>query len=269
MTNPHGSFIWYELMTSDAKAAGDFYGAVVGGWTFGEPMPGPVDYRAIQRSDGGNAGGVLQLDDSMRSKGARPAWLGYIGVDDLDAEVAAVERDGGKTMMPPWDVPGIGRLAMVADPQGAPFYLMKPTPPPGQEGKSSDVFSYDQAEHVRWNELATTDCDGAVDFYTRHYGWRQEGDMDMGEMGKYRFIHQGGGMIGAIMRKPPQMPASSWSFYIGVDDIDRAATAVKAGSGQVLMGPHQIPGGEYSLNGIDPQGASFGLVGPRRQGENK
>jgi predicted enzyme related to lactoylglutathione lyase len=84
-------------------------------------------------------------------------------------------------------------------------------------------------------------------------------------MGKYQFIHHGGVMIGAIMPRMPQMPVSLWTFYIGVDDIDRAAEAVAAGGGQVLHGPHPIPGGEFSLNAVDPQGASFGLVGPRKR----
>ena len=88
--------------------------------------------------------------------------------------------------------------------------------------------------------------------------------MDMGEMGKYRFIQNRGTTIGAVMKKPPQIPVSSWTFYIGVDDIDRSAEAVKSGGGRVVNGPMEIPGGEYSLNAIDPQGASFGLVGPRK-----
>jgi hypothetical protein len=70
-------------------------------------------------------------------------------------------------------------------------------------------------------------------------------------------------MIGAVMPKMPQMPASMWSYYIGVDDIDRAAAAVSEGGGQILNGPMEIPGGEFALNGMDPQGAAFGLVGPR------
>jgi hypothetical protein len=72
-------------------------------------------------------------------------------------------------------------------------------------------------------------------------------------------------MIGAIMPKPPQIPVSMWSYYIGVDDIDRAAEAVTSGGGRILNGPMEIPGGEYALNGMDPQGAAFGLVGPRKQ----
>ena len=66
------------------------------------------------------------------------------------------------------------------------------------------------------------------------------------------------------MRKMPEMPVSMWSYYIGVDDIDRAVDAINAGGGKILNGPMEIPGGEYALNGMDPQGAAFGLVGPRK-----
>ena len=259
-----GGFIWYELITPDPAAAKAFYDPVVGWDMAADPVAPGMDYRMIQRSDGGNAGGVLTLTDEMRAGGARPIWLGYLHAADVDAKVAAVEADGGTMLMAPWDQPGVGRLAMVADPWGAPFYLMAPLPPEGDANAASDVFSVDQPQHVRWNELSSSDADGAVDFYTRHFGWRQEGDMDMGEFGKYRFLYEGGTMIGAIMPKMPQMPVSLWTYYIGVDDIDRAAAAVREGGGQILQGPMEIPGGEYSLNAVDPQGAAFGLVGPRK-----
>jgi hypothetical protein len=59
------------------------------------------------------------------------------------------------------------------------------------------------------------------------------------------------------------MPVSAWSFYFRVPDIDAAVETVKASGGTLLMEPVEIPGGEYSLNALDPQGAAFGLVGPR------
>ena len=259
----HGDFIWYELMTPDPDGAKAFYDAVVG-WTIEDQSNFPNGYRMIGRSDGKSAGGVLPLNDEMRQHGARPAWLAYIHVPDVDASARAIEEAGGKTFMPPFDIPDVGRVAMVADPQGAPFYIMKPTPPPGQPDAVSDVFSVDQPQHVRWNELATADPDSALDFYRHHFGWGQEGDMDMGEMGKYRFIQSGSTNIGAIMRKPPQLPVSMWTYYIGVDDIDRAADAIKSGGGQIFNGPMEIPGGEFAINAMDPQGAAFGLVGPRK-----
>ena len=260
----HGAFIWYELITPDPKGAKAFYDSVVGWDMDAEAAPGPVEYRMIKRSDGGNAGGVLRLNDDMASHGARPVWLGYVNVDDVDATVVSIEQAGGKVMMGATDIPTVGRIAMVTDPQGAPFYVMKPIPPAGQEDKASDAFSVDQPQHVRWNELSTSDPDAAIDFYTRHFGWSQEGEIPMGEMGAYRFIQHNGVGIGAVMRKMPEMPVSLWSYYIGVDDIDRATSAIESRGGKILHGPMEIPGGEYALNAMDPQGAAFGLVGPRK-----
>ena len=263
MTNPHGNFIWYELMSPDPDASKTFYEAVVG-WDIEGAQSGDMDYRMITIPGEENAGGLLGLTAEMQANGARPTWLGYVGVDDVDAMLGSIEHAGGRTLMPARDIPGIGRFAMIADPQGAPLYIMKPIPPAGQEDADSTVFSVDKPMHVRWNELTTSDPDAAITFYKRHFGWHQEGEMDMGPMGKYRFLQHAGVAIGAVMPKPPQMPASLWSYYIGVDDIDRAIGAIEAGGGKVSNGPHEIPGGEYSLHAIDPQQATFGLVGPRK-----
>lgn len=256
-------FIWYELITPDVDAAKTFYDSVVG-WDVAGTSEFPNGYRMIGRSDGGFAGGVLPLTDDMRSHGARPVWLGYVNVDDVDSALANMEADGASALLAPFDIPNIGRVAMVADPAGAPLYIMKPMPPADNPDAESDVFSVDLSQRVRWNELSTTDHDGAIAFYAKHFGWTQEGVMPMGDMGDYKFIQSDGVGIGAIMRKPPQRPVSSWQFYIGVDDIDRATKAVTDGGGQILFGPSEIPGGEYSLVGMDPQGAPFGLVGPRK-----
>ena len=259
------NFIWYELMTPDPAGAARFYGAVVG-WTIAttrDPAAGDADYRMIGRSDGGNAGGILALNADMLAGGARPAWLGYIHTPDVDAATSAITADGGAVHMPATDLP-VGRIAMVSDPQGAAFYIMDPVPPPGMEGMESDVFSVDQPQRIRWNELSTSDPDAAIAFYTRHFGWGQDGAMDMGEMGAYRFLQRGDVGIGAVMPLMPGMPAAMWSFYIGVDDIGRAHAAVTANGGTITSEPMEIPGGEFAMNGVDPQGAAFGLVGPRQ-----
>jgi predicted enzyme related to lactoylglutathione lyase len=259
---PQGDFIWYELMSPDPEGSKAFYDAVVG-WNIGEAAPEFNGYRMIGRSDGKFAGGVLPLTAEMQQHGARPLWLGYIHVRDVDASSREIQQAGGKVLMT-HDIPNVGRIAMVTDPQGAPFYVMKPIPPANDPNGKSDVFSVDQPQRVRWNELSTSDPDAALDFYKRQFGWQQEGDMDMGEMGKYRFIQSGPTTIGAIMRKRPQLPVSLWTYYIGVDDIDRAVAAIKDRGGRILNGPMEIPGGEFALNGMDPQGAAFGLVGPRK-----
>lgn len=256
-----GDFIWYELMTTNPDRAKNFYDSVVG-WDIGSAIAEYNGYRMIERSDGKYAGGILPLTAEMQQHGAHPTWLGYVHVEDVDRSAREIEQDGGKVLMTN-DIPNVGRIAMIADPTGAPFYIMKPIPPEDDPDGRSDVFSTNQAQHVRWNELSTTDQDRAVEFYARHFGWTQQGDMDMGEFGKYLFIQANGVPIGAIMRKPPQIPVSAWTYYIGVDDIDRASQAITAGGGKIMHGPMEIPGGEFSLNAMDPDGAPFGLVGPR------
>jgi predicted enzyme related to lactoylglutathione lyase len=257
--NPQGDFIWYELITPDPDGAKGFYGAVVG-WDIGEPMPGPMDYRMIGRSDGGNAGGVLRLTGDMAQHGARPIWLGYINVDDVDSTVAAVEHSGGQVQMPATDIPDVGRIAMVTDPQGAPFYVMKPIPPADKPDAKSDVFSPDAEQRCGWNELSTSDPEAALAFYSGQFGWESNDFMDMGDMGKYHFLSHRGQPIGALCgTMPGQQPR--WRYYFRVPSIAAAKAAVDDNGGTVAMGPHQVPTGEWILIGADPQGAEFALVG--------
>lgn len=271
MANHHGDFIWYELMTTDRTAAEAFYGPLLG-WKFG----GDESYRQVEASEG-HVAGILQLTPEMTSGGARPAWLGYIAADDADAMAASIEADGGKITMPPRDIEGAGRVAMVTDPQGTHFYVITPKPREGVENPESHAFSYDRPRmgHCAWNELMTSDPDAAKQFYAKHFGWVKDGEMDMGELGKYEFLRHtgrapegakmGAGMLGAVMGLMGS-PMPVWSFYFRVPDIDVAAATITANGGNLFQEPIEIPGGEYSLNASDPQGAVFGLVGPRKEG---
>jgi uncharacterized protein len=260
MTNPAGSFIWYELMTTDASAASDFYSGLLGWKISDDPH-----YAHITASEG-MVGGVLPLTPEMTSGGARPAWIGYINVEDVDRAVAAIEAQQGRVLMPARDMENVGRMAMVTDPQGAPFYVMRPIPPADRPDEPSKAFAAERPMqgHCAWNELSTTDPAAAWAFYGGQFGWVKEGEMDMGELGQYEFIRHGSYMLGAIMPKMPQMPASAWTFYFRVPDIDGAASYIRDKAATLLMEPTEIPGGEFSLNAMDLQGAAFGLVGPRR-----
>ncbi len=257
--NQSGDFIWYELVTADPDAAKSFYDAVTG-WDI-EPQPsGAMDYRMIRRTDGGNAGGVMRLTPQMEEHGARPGWLGYIGVDDVDARVAAIEKSGGTTHVAAFDIPDIGRIALVADPQGAPFYVMKPIPPAGDPGARSDVFSPDATQRVGWNELQTNDVEGARRFYAQQFGWESGEFMDMGDMGEYRFFDHHGQRLGAVFN-PGNGQHPHFRFYIRVPSIAAAKQAAEEKGGTIHMGPHQVPTGDWIIVGSDPQGAEFALVG--------
>ena len=261
MPSQHGQFIWYELMTPDPLGAKAFYEAVVPGWSIGERNPGDIDYRMICRGDGGFAGGVLRMNEAMREHGARPLWLGYIAVDDVDALIGQIEDKGGRAHMPATDIPGVGRIAMVADPQGNAFYVMTPNPPAGQEDAQSDVFSTDQEQRVGWNELTTADPAAARQFYGDMFGWTSDEFMPMGELGEYRFFEHRGTTIGAVCGLMPTGGGSLWRYYIRVPSIAASVDAVKAGGGTVSMGPHEVPGGDHVIVGNDPHGAEFALVG--------
>ena len=147
-----GCWIWYELMSPDPEGSKAFYEAVVG-WSMttghGESN---TDYGFITAPDGAMVGGLMRLGADMQQHGARPCWLGYIGVDDVDASARAIEAAGGKILMPPWDIAMAGRVAMAADCCGAPFYIMTPTPPPGG-GTSTAFAARPNPGHFGWNEL--------------------------------------------------------------------------------------------------------------------
>lgn len=265
MSNPQGSFIWYELMTTDANAAAKFYGDVVG-WRIADRAdpnaPGGRDYRMIGRSDGGSAGGAMQLTPEMTAGGARPAWVGYLYVPDVDAALQAIVRDGGRAVMPKLTIP-VGDIAMVTDPMGSPFYVMRPLPPPGKPDAVSDVFHETAPQHVRWNELQSPDLARAKEFYGKHFGFRFGDSMPMGPLGDYCFVDHDAGRLGAMMQSPPTHPTPGWQFFFGVPSAAAAQRAIVAGGGTVVRELHQVPGDDWVVRALDPQGAPFGVVGPK------
>jgi predicted enzyme related to lactoylglutathione lyase len=260
-----GMPIWYELMTPDPDGVTEFYRAV-GGWRImnvGMTTEGSGhDYRPIQRPDGGMLGGTLKMNQDMIDNGGRPGWIPYFHVADVDAAVAELQDMGGQVFMPARSI-DVGRMAMVADPQGAPFYVMDPVPPADKPDAKSDVWDREKAGHCRWNELATTDAPAAKAFYTELLGWKSETSMPMGERGDYLFVECEGNQIGAINPWIAEGQNPMWLLYLGVDSIARAVEAAKANGGTVVNGPHEVPGGDHVFVATDPAGAMIGFVGPK------
>jgi predicted enzyme related to lactoylglutathione lyase len=248
-----GGYIWYELLTSDVEAAGRFYGDVVGWKLKGHgTVPGYHQFAAGET----DIGGMMAMP---REAGIlRPLWLGYIHVADVDATVTAILKDGGAQCVPPTDIPGVGRFAMVRDAQGVATYVMSPS----MQGVSQSFAA--EPGHCQWNELVTTDPVAAADFYTRHFGWRKGDVMSMGPLGDYQFLLAGEQRLGAVMKRTQPGASPLWRFYFGVDDIDRGARAIASGGGRLLGDLQQVPGGGYAAVAIDPQGAEFGIAGPRK-----
>ncbi len=117
---------------------------------------------------------------------------------------------------------------------------------------------------VGWRELHAGDGAGALAFYSGQFGWKKDRDFDMGPMGVYHIFDTGHGQQGGIFTKTPQTPAPFWLYYFNVDAIDAAADRVKSQGGQVIHGPMEVPGGQWTVQGLDPQGAMFALVAPKR-----
>lgn len=257
MRNPHGTPIWYELLSTDADASKVFYDSVIG-WDVAPKPDGPIDYRMIVTSGGENVGGVMNLSPEMQAGGARPTWLFYIGVDDVDAAVAQITALGGTVQLPAFDMPGVGRMAMVADPQGVPFYVMR-----GEPDQASTVWARTGMGKCNWNELVTTDQAAGNAFYAAVFGWTYPDKMTMpGDLGDYVFVAVGDETIGATMTVNDDQRAPGWLFYFRAPDIAVAAEKVTAGGGQVVSGPQEVPGGDRIIIAIDPQGAVFGVVAP-------
>lgn len=256
-----GSFIWYELMPTDAASAVEFYTRVVG-WTARDSgMPGAgYTIFCVPGFDMGVAG-MMQLTDEMKARGIPPNWAGYVAVDDVDAMAKKFADHGGAVHHAPEDIPGVGRFAVVADPQGAVISLLKvimpegPMPPEPERG-TPGTFG--------WVELMAGNGEEAFAFYQTMFGWEKDMAVDMGEMGTYQCFAKDGKVLGGMMTKPPMVSAPFWGYYITVEAIDAAAERVRQGGGKILFGPEAVPGGSFILQCQDPQGAYFALTASKR-----
>ncbi|MGO9135906.1 MAG: VOC family protein [Methylovirgula sp.] len=263
MVGSQGRFVWYELMTTDTEAARDFYANVLGWGTRDASMPG-LAYSQFTVGDVPVAG-MLKLPDEARRMGIPPHWLGYVGVDDVDAAVARVSELGGAVHVPPTDISTISRFSVVADPQMAIFALIA-----GREReKAREPEKAQSAElttlgRVGWHELLATDWEKAFAFYGALLGW-QKADAQEGAMGIYQQVSAGGVAFGGLFTKPATLPFPFWLYYFNVSNIEAVAKRVEAGGGQILYGPMVVPGGAWIVHCTDPQGAVFALLDRRRR----
>jgi predicted enzyme related to lactoylglutathione lyase len=245
-----GRLLWYELLTTDMRAAESFYKNVVG-WTI-TPFDGaPAPYDMWTRGDRVPVGGVMTLPDGMN---VPPHWVMYVGVPKLEDAVSKIERLGGKSLSPVIDVPEVGRMRTMLDPQGAMFSVYEPTAPPERPEAAAEIGD------VAWHELYTTDAPAAMKFYSEMFGWRPTESFDMGPMGTYQMFGRTF-PLGGMMTKPPSMAQvpTHWGLYFRVPDIQAGAERVKANGGQILNGPMEVPGGDWIVQCADPQGAAFSL----------
>jgi predicted enzyme related to lactoylglutathione lyase len=252
-----GRPVWYELMTTDTAAAEKFYNNVVG-WNSAPFDGSPTPYTVFKRSGDVQVAGLMKRPEGMNMP---PFWSMYVAVPKLEEAVAHIKRLGGSELSGLIEVPTVGRMQMMKDPQGAAFYIIQPAPREERPETAPEVGE------GSWHELMTTDAEAAMKFYTEVFGWQPSDVMDMGPMGKYYMFNRPIGMIGGMMNKPPEMAQVPpyWGIYFRVSDINAAVERVKANGGQILNGPMEVPGGDWIVNATDPQGAMFSLHAKKAQ----
>jgi hypothetical protein len=241
-----GRFVWHELMTTDPQAAGAFYSKVLPWKTQPSGMPDYMLWVAGKTQ----TGGLMAQPESARQAGAPPSWLVYIGTPDVDATAAAAGRLGGRVLKAPADIPNVGRFAVLSDPQGATFAVFTPASIPAGGAPPS---------HFSWHELATSDQQGALAFYSELFGWLRGPAHDMGPAGSYQLIEHGSAQVGGLYKLMDASKPPHWLTYIQVASVDKAAAAAKAAGGRVTQGPMEVPGGSRIAQILDPQGGAFAV----------
>jgi uncharacterized protein len=251
-----GKFVWYDQMSNDLPGAETFYSKVVG-WTLAPNTMNAQKYTLLKTGET-MVGGLMPIPDDAAKMGVRPAWMGYIAVDDVKTYADKVKAAGGAIHRPPTEIPNIGTFAVAGDPSGAGFLLFK------GDGDQAPTQDPTKPGFIGWHELHGGDPEKSFAFYSGLFGWTKGETMPMGAMGNYQIFNTKGQQGGGMMKKMDQEPMAHWLYYITVDAIDAAQERVKSAGGQVINGPMQVPGGMWIINGLDPQGAMFALVAPKK-----
>jgi hypothetical protein len=235
-----GRFVWHELVTPDANAAHAFYGKAIG-WK-SQPWEEDSSY-VMFAAPRGPIGATVKGS-------AAPHWLPYIGTGDIEKTVALAKQNGG-TMLKDVDTMSSGsRYAVLQDPYGASFGVYESAENYGK------ITPPKPGEHS-WHELMSSDHDAAFDFYSALFGWEKIREHDMGDMGTYLIYGLNGKEFGGMMRVMDGGPAAAWVSYVHVKDVNQTAKKVKSAGGQVINGPMEVPGGDWIVMAVDPQGAMF------------
>ena len=227
-------FFRYQLRTTDQDAARAFYSALLGEHFWGPDLsPAPLPERAI-------------------AMGARPHWLGHVGVGDVEATAARVVAAGGQPRGPTHPGPGGSLIAVLRDPFGAGLAV------------SSEAVAPSRSP-VAWHLLQTDDEARAFAFYASLFGWTALESMDLGpERGRHqRFAwddsREAVGSVANGAQHPHVHP--QWLFFFPVPDIEASLSRVQSLGGLALR-PIETPSGDLAAPCDDPQGAAFGLIQP-------
>lgn len=239
--------IYFDLMTSDAAAARDFYQRVLG-WEYDINGPEFGGY-AVALRDGAIATGIGELGPDQPFP---PAWTVYFGVTDADATIESITAKGGTVVVPVMAVGDLGRMALCQDPTGAMFGLWQP-----MQHIGAGILNEPGA--MAWSEVNSRDAAAAAAFYCDVFGLKDE-VMDM-QGAAYHMLNTAEGPACGVMQMTAEFGdlPPHWMAYFAVENADEAKATVIASGGTVPFGPFDSPYGRIIVV-MDPQGAAVSLI---------
>jgi predicted enzyme related to lactoylglutathione lyase len=245
-----GKWVWAELFTENAATSTEFYGKVFG-WTFKVLHAGPSSSYTLAFSDGEPIGGMLERGRVYeKQKGSR--WVGMISVADVKAAARYAADHGGKIIVAPRVLAGRGEVALLADPEGAPFGVMR-----SSSGDPPDFLAEDR--QWVWVELWANDPKAMAQFYSGLAGYEIESTQRPD--GRTGYLLASGGYVRCgIIPLPSPSIVAAWLPYLRVNDVKAAVAQVTQDGGRIVLAPNpQVREGRVALI-MDPTGAPVGLV---------
>lgn len=246
MSDTNGNFVWYTMLSTDVEASKAFYTGLFG-WN---QQSMDIDGAEITMLLNGDSplGGIK----AHPMPGAPSAWIGYIGVDNVDATLEKATKMGGKAPGPATDIPP-GRFAFLNDPQGAWLAVFS------HANDEVPISRKTETGDFGWAELATTDVDGAKGFYGENFNWGSGQVMNMGD-GQYHMVMRGEDPVAGMFTKPAEMPVSAWTFYVNVTDVEASVAKAQELGGKVMMPPMTVPDMVTFAVLADPAGGVVGIA---------
>jgi predicted enzyme related to lactoylglutathione lyase len=244
-----GQFVWRELMTSDIQKARGFYGELLG-WTFTDmPMPTGT-YTLVKKGEALVAGMMPTPPD----KPMPTAWLTYISVANVDDCLKAAGANGGATIMPPMDVPGVGRFAMMSDATGGVVGVLRNATTDGPAPDRPGVGTF------CWESLMTTDLEKAKAFYGEVVGWTAGPGP-----GATTVMKAGEAMVADFGPAPHGMP-SAWMLHVVIEKLETARARAEQLGGKVMVPEIAVPKVGRMAFIADPTGGMISLFEPDMSG---
>ncbi|MCA9557321.1 MAG: VOC family protein [Myxococcales bacterium] len=249
MSYRYGHFVWRECTTPSIEKSKAFYGSLVGWTTESMKMPpgAGLDEYVMHKVGDRYQGGFVEMGADAEHP---PHWMPYVSVEDVEATAEKAKAAGGTVAVGPMDI-GVGIFAVIGDPQGGWITAWH-----SKEGDGEAVPMEDLGPGAFcWDQLNTTDIQGALDFYTKVFGW------SAGEFEGMATFKLGETSIASVHEQQPGAPAA-WLSHIIVGNLREARDAAESKGSKILMPEIKVPQvGTFAII-ADPVGAVISIFEP-------